>query len=263
MHIVPSADMILVGVNTVNTVTGGKIPGAMIDKFVAAINTTTSTGDTNAPTVSITSPAGGSTVAGTVYVSAQASDNVGVAGVQFLVDGKALGAEYTAAPYAVNWDTATVLNGSHTLTARARDAAGNARAASIAVTVSNAGATVDPAVTSFVLINADTDQPIAGYNPIPANAVLNLAQLPTRRLNIGAVTNPVTVGSVKFTLNGGTFRIENAAPYALAGDTNGNYYAWTPTVRSYTLAATPYSGANASGAASAPLTISFSVIDQP
>src|SRR6266702_4425418 len=73
--------------------------------------------DTTPPTVSITAPANGATVSGTISVSADASDDVGVAGVQFLLDGAALGAEDTAAPYSVALDTTKVANGSHTLAA--------------------------------------------------------------------------------------------------------------------------------------------------
>ena len=58
-------------------------------------------------------------------VTATAADNVGVAGVQFLLDGANLGAEDTTAPYSIPWDTTGATNGSHSLTARARDAAGN------------------------------------------------------------------------------------------------------------------------------------------
>src|SRR5262249_18613675 len=80
------------------------------------------TADTTAPTVSLTSPTAGATVSGTITVSANASDNVGVVGVQFKLDGANLGAEDTASPYSVTWNTTTVTNGSHTLTAVARDA---------------------------------------------------------------------------------------------------------------------------------------------
>ena len=83
------------------------------------------TADTVPPTVSMTAPADGATVSGTVPVSADASDNVGVAGVQFKLDGANFGAEDTASPYTLQWDTSTVANGTHTLTAVARDAAGN------------------------------------------------------------------------------------------------------------------------------------------
>ena len=44
----------------------------------------------------MTAPAAGATVSGTVSVSATASDNVGVVGVQFLLDGANLGAETPA-----------------------------------------------------------------------------------------------------------------------------------------------------------------------
>ena len=101
--------------------------------------------DTTAPTASLTAPAANSTVSATVTVSANASDDQGVVGVQFLLDGNTLGAEDFAAPYAVNWDTTTASNGGHVLSARARDAAGNIGSSStVAVTVTNlATATID------------------------------------------------------------------------------------------------------------------------
>jgi hypothetical protein len=96
------------------------------------------TGDTTAPTISITAPSNGTTVSGSVTVSANASDNVGVAGVQFRVDGSTYGTEDTSAPYSSTWNTAGVSNGTHTITAVARDAAGNVRTSgSVTVTVSN------------------------------------------------------------------------------------------------------------------------------
>src|SRR2546428_1387471 len=81
--------------------------------------------DTTPPTVTITSPTAGAIVAGTITVTANASDDVAVAGVQFFVDGALLD-QTTTAPYAVSWDTTRVANGSHTLTARAQDPSGNA-----------------------------------------------------------------------------------------------------------------------------------------
>jgi hypothetical protein len=94
--------------------------------------------DSQPPTVSLTAPANGATVSGTVAVSATASDNVGVVGVQFKLDGANLSSEDTSSPYSINWDTTTASNGSHTLTATARDAAGNTTTStSRTVTVSN------------------------------------------------------------------------------------------------------------------------------
>jgi hypothetical protein len=105
----------------------------------AALTSGGGSGDTTAPTVSVTAPTAGSTVSGTsVAVSANASDNVGVVGVQFKVDGVNLGAEDTVSPYTVNWNTTTAANGSHSITAVARDAAGNTTTSSaVSTTVSN------------------------------------------------------------------------------------------------------------------------------
>src|SRR5882672_2890753 len=94
--------------------------------------------DTTPPTVSITSPASGATVSGTVSVAADAADNVGVVGVQFFGDGAALAPEVTTPPYAISVDTTGSSNGQHTLTAVARDAAGNrTTSAPVTVTVAN------------------------------------------------------------------------------------------------------------------------------
>jgi hypothetical protein len=96
--------------------------------------------DTTPPSVSISAPAAQATVSGSVNLTASASDNVGVAGVQFVLDGVNLGAEDTTAPYTTTWDTTTVGDGSHTISAIARDAAGNvATATPITVTVNNTG----------------------------------------------------------------------------------------------------------------------------
>jgi hypothetical protein len=101
--------------------------------------------DTQPPTVSITSPSDGATVSSAITVTANAADNVGVAGVQFQLDGADLGQEATTSPYSVTWDTATTTNGSHSLTAVARDQAGNLTTSSpVSVTVSNAGSPTDP-----------------------------------------------------------------------------------------------------------------------
>jgi hypothetical protein len=66
-----------------------------------------------------------------------AADDIGVLGVKLLLDGVLMGTELTAAPYGIEWNTAEVPNGGHTITAIARDAAGNETAASVAVTIAN------------------------------------------------------------------------------------------------------------------------------
>ncbi|MGC1089477.1 MAG: immunoglobulin domain-containing protein, partial [Candidatus Acidiferrum sp.] len=108
--------------------------------------TTASGTDTTPPKVSITSPVSGATVSGTITVSATATDNVGVASVQFLVDNVDTGAADTSAPFSLSLDTTKLSNGTHSLTATASDAAGN-RATSTAVSITVSNATL-PVITS-------------------------------------------------------------------------------------------------------------------
>jgi hypothetical protein len=97
------------------------------------------TNDGTAPAISLTAPAAGSVVAGSlVTVSAHASDDVGVAGVRFVLDGFNLAAEDTTPPYSIAWNTMATTNGTHALVAIARDAAGNTASAALPVMVGNA-----------------------------------------------------------------------------------------------------------------------------
>jgi hypothetical protein len=108
----------------------------------------TAGGDTTPPAVSITAPANNATVAGTVTLTATASDAVGVAGVQFRLNNTNLGNEDITSPYSATWNTAALVNGSHVLTAVARDAAGNSTtSAPVTVTVNNPVANRAPVLT--------------------------------------------------------------------------------------------------------------------
>jgi hypothetical protein len=87
--------------------------------------------DTAAPTVSLTAPAPGATVRGSVLLQATASDDVGVTRVDFYVRTNTSGStptlvgSDTTAPYSVVWDTLVATPASaYVLTARAYDAAG-------------------------------------------------------------------------------------------------------------------------------------------
>jgi lysyl endopeptidase len=116
-------------------------------------------GDMTPPTTSITSPANGATVSGTVSVTSNASDNVGVARVEFLVDG-GLAATDTSVPYSFSWNTTSLPNGSHTLRSRAFDAASNVgQSTVVTVTVSNGG--VSP--------NLALNKPATGSTPCTVN----------------------------------------------------------------------------------------------
>jgi glucose/arabinose dehydrogenase/PKD repeat protein/fibronectin type 3 domain-containing protein len=110
----------------------------------APVPATTPAIDTTAPSATMTAPAQASTVSGTISVSATANDNIGVAGVQFLLDGVNIGAEDATVPYSISWDSTTTSNGLHALSARARDTAGNLGATSGVVNVSVSNASAPP-----------------------------------------------------------------------------------------------------------------------
>jgi YVTN family beta-propeller protein len=113
-------------------------------------------GDSTPPTVSISNPIAGATVSGSaITLSANASDNVEVAGVQFKLDGINLGSEDTSAPYSIIWNSLTAPSGSHTLAAVARDTAGNTTSSTvITVNVNNTTTSLpDVVVTSVSYAN--------------------------------------------------------------------------------------------------------------
>ncbi|QMU29329.1 polysaccharide lyase [Adhaeribacter radiodurans] len=116
-------------------------------------------------------------------------------------------------------------------------------------------------VISFTLINGDTDREI---KTIANGETLNLANLPTKNINIRANTN-TTVGSVKLNLSGKwTMSKTESAPYTLFGDekkSDGsiNYGGIVLPSGDYTLKATPYTESSGQGTAGTPLTINFTI----
>jgi YVTN family beta-propeller protein/VCBS repeat-containing protein len=158
--------------------------------------------DTTAPTLSLTSPAGGP-VRGAVTLSADAADDVGVEGVQFLVNGFAFGEEYTTAPYTLTAETTADHNGTYTLSAVARDAAGNTTtSAPVTITVDNTAPTVS--------LTAPPSGTVSGELTLTAAAADN-----------------VGVEGVQFLVNGALFTEHTTAPYTLTAYTtaahNGTY----------------------------------------
>lgn len=193
-------------------------------KFTGTSTTTPPTADTTKPTVAFTSPTNGTTVSNTVTVSANASDNVKVVGVQFKLDGANFGSEETAAPYSVSWNTTQTASGSHTLTAVARDSAGNTATASVTVSVSNSTSTtssnlivsddslnspwIDASWSATVTFNSSEQH----YN---GSTSIKVVQNPwgALRVHSGAWGAPVDVNaanyaSLDFEINGGTAGIQ-------------------------------------------------------
>ncbi|HEY3938290.1 MAG TPA: Ig-like domain-containing protein, partial [Bryobacteraceae bacterium] len=108
-----------------------------------------------APTVSLTSPTAGSTLSGTATLSATASSTPGLASVLFQVDGNNIGtaAAGSGPGFSTTWNTASVANGPHTLTAIATDILGQTTtSAGVSVTTSNVG----PPPSGATFVKADT-----------------------------------------------------------------------------------------------------------
>lgn len=106
----------------------------------------------NPPLVAITSPSDGDTVSGTVEITADATDDVGVVQVAFYYGSTLIGND-TDSPYSVSWNSTTVADGTYTLTATVMDTASQQASDLISVLVDNVN---DPPVA-----NAGPDQALA------------------------------------------------------------------------------------------------------
>lgn len=170
--------------------------------------------DTTPPTTSITSPASGATVSGTISVTATASDNVAVAKVEFYLDGVLQSTDMTS-PYAWSWTTTSTPNGSHNLMTKAYDAAGNVgTSAPVSVTVNNPTSQdlsnwkiVQANSSRTFFLPAGTIVPANGYVVVARNASLAAFQtfwgitLPANVIYINSGdTLPVINGSENYTL---------------------------------------------------------------
>lgn len=182
--------------------------------------TVTVNNDTIPPSVNITAPTAGSTLVGTVTLTANASDNRGVAGVQFQIDGSNVGAPLTSAPYSEPWDTTTVANGSHTITGIATDTSGNSASTSITVTVNQDFDGIPPTVAITAPASGST---VVGSITVSAMATDNVAvssvQFVLDNVNYGA---PLTAAPYSFSWNSTTVANGNHTWKAIALDPSGN-----------------------------------------
>jgi len=148
--------------------------------------------DTTPPSVVITAPTAGATVSGYVAISASVSDDIGVAKVEFYVDGIPKSTDYSA-PYSYTLDSTPLANGLHIITAKAYDAEDNNAATSESVTVYNLAAdTVSPTVS--------LDYPWNG------------ATMAETTLVMASASDDGGVVKVEFIMAGTTYT-DNTAPY--------------------------------------------------
>ena len=162
--------------------------------YVNVQNGTTTTPTTNTPpTISISAPASGATVKGTVSCAASASDSNGIQNVAFSLDGAPLSTDSTS-PYACSFDSTKLANGTHKLTAVASDALGATTTREVSFTVDNTVAT----------------------NPGPTitwTAPANGAKLSNQAACATTVSDSDGVAQVQYFMNDKLWRTEKVAPY--------------------------------------------------
>ena len=151
------------------------------------------------PSVSITNPSGG-TVSGTINVTAEASGAEGVGWVAFFADGAPVGGDVdTEPPYEFSWDTTTVGDGSHTVSATVTDTIGQTATDTVSVSVDNID---DPPTVSIT-------------NPVDGSTVSDTIDLTADAGDDRGVTQ------VEFFVDGGSIGVDEASPYAVTWDTAG------------------------------------------
>lgn len=191
--------------------------------------------DATAPSVNITSPSNGATVSGTINITVNATDNVGVTMVSLSVDNINV-ASSTSSPFTMSWNSASVANGIHTIKVTAKDAAGNTSSSSIQVTVNTVSNTdvTNPTVT---ITSPSNGTSVTGSVNITANASDNKA-----------------VSSVRFSIDGAVVGSSTAAPYTYSWNTSA------VAAGSHTITATALDAAGNAGSQSIQVTINTTVL---
>jgi hypothetical protein len=97
-------------------------------------------------------------------------------------------------------------------------------------------------VVSFTLVNSAIEKDIL---TITNGEKISLKKIGATKLNVRANLANGTSAVVKMELSGAASQsyTDDAAPYALYGDVNGNYKSWNATTGKYTLKASANAGA--------------------
>jgi hypothetical protein len=215
--------------------------------YSLTVTITTATADTTAPTVSITSPTNGAEVSGTVTVQVAASDNVGVTSRAISIDGAA----YTTT---LTWATTAVADGSHTIVARATDAAGNnGYSSTITVTVKN---TVTPPPSGNVLTSG-----VAATGSLAAVGA-TFTYTMVVEANCVSMYAVLTCGSADFDLYGKLGSAPTLSSYGWRGYTSGGEEVTTanPGAGTWYIMVQSYSG---TGAYSLTVTLTYGTAPPP
>jgi hypothetical protein len=180
-----------------------------------AVNVTVSN---NGPVISITSPMGGSTITGVTTLTATISlskTSSAIEYVQFTVDGKNVGAPVnyaltsnvagtvsgtTLSTYSYNWDSSTVANGTHSISASVLDQTSHsANAAALSVTTSNTSSPNVPASPANPTPPANGNS--GGVDPNNTLVVLNGTYYVIKSGQLSGITSPGILNSIGYAFN--------------------------------------------------------------
>ncbi len=191
--------------------------------------------DTTPPTVKLLSPAAGADVHGTIDPLAEASDNVAVARVEFLVDGELI-ETVDLPPYMAVWNTASVADGLHAITARAVDTSGNFAESMHKVLVDNTPPTCSassPAYsksTTWTVSYTASDN--AGGSGLAEVALYAKGPGQSTYTNVASTSSESASGSFSYTASAGE---GSYSFYTIATDKAGNVQATPGTPNATTL----------------------------
>jgi RHS repeat-associated protein len=177
------------------------LPGAPLPGDTPLLQVTYTDGShATPPAVSVSAPAPGATVSGSsVTLSAAASSPGRLSEVQLFVDGTSVGTA-SQAPWQVTWNSASVGNGSHTITATATDSAGNsATSAGTAVTVNNF-----PSPTTAITSPANNASGLTGTVSVSTS---------------NTVAGGLSISKVELYVDGALAATSTASPWSLSWNT--------------------------------------------
>ena len=191
---------------------GSVSTGFVLDR-VRLIANASGGGDTTAPTITVTETG----TSGTISLAATAADNVGVAKVDFLIDGVIVASD-TAAPYAATVNSTTLTNGAHSLVGKAYDAAGNlGTSTAVAFSINNGGGgdTTAPTVSA-------SETGTSGTITLAATASDNVGVTKVELLVDGVLKATLTAAPYTTTLDSTTLANGSHSLVAKAYDAAGN-----------------------------------------
>jgi thermitase len=178
--------------------------------------------DTVAPVAWLSAPANGATLAGVVSVALNGSDNVGISKLELYLDGS-LKASYSSNPATYSWDTTLTVNGTHTIVAKAYDAAGNVgTSSSLTVSVSNITQLLDLVAPTVQITSPANGSKVSRSVSITVAATDNVGVTHIDLYIDGAIYQSSTSSSALFSWNTRKVASGNHTLQALAYDAAGN-----------------------------------------